>query len=50
MGNGFDTSRVSNDMTTWARLSRDDRERVQREFDYPNNAFRQLHGKFTIGR
>ncbi len=50
MGNGFDVSQASNAMTTWARLSRNDRWRVEREFDYPNNAFHQLHGKFTIGR
>jgi hypothetical protein len=27
-----------------------DWERVQREFDHPNNAFHGLRGKFTVGK
>jgi hypothetical protein len=48
--NGFDVSGNLNERTIWARISRSDRERVQREFDHPNNAFRELHGKFTVGK
>lgn len=33
MGNGYDTTRNPNDITTWSRISRKDRDDIQREFD-----------------
>jgi hypothetical protein len=48
MGNGFDVSGNADELTTWARISRDDRESVQREFDHPNNAFHELRADFSI--
>jgi hypothetical protein len=33
LSNGFDTSKKANDMTTWGRLGRKDRDDIQREFD-----------------
>lgn len=50
MPNGFDVSRDIKAMTTWARMSREARTSVQREFDFPNNAFHQLLLKFTLGQ
>jgi hypothetical protein len=49
MSNGFDVSRNPNEMTTWARLDRSNREQLQREFDHPNNAFHELRGNFSVG-
>ena len=45
--NGFDTDQDSNDDTTWARLSRKDRDRVQREFDVAARRHK-LQFQFTI--
>ena len=45
--NGFDTVRDPNDDTTWARLSRKDRDRIQREFDVASQRH-VLRGRFTI--
>jgi hypothetical protein len=50
MGNGFDITKNPDAITTWARISREDREKIQREFDYPNNVFHKLYGIFKIGR
>lgn len=33
LGNGFDTTTNQRDLTTWNRISRDDRDDIQREFD-----------------
>ena len=45
--NGFDTTKISNSMTTWNRLGRDQRDDIQREFD-PASARHALRGKFSI--
>lgn len=50
MGNGFDFSKKPNETTTWARISKDDRAKIQREFDPLNPPTRELHGRFTIGK
>jgi len=49
MGNGFDVSAAPAARTTWARITRNSREAIQREFDYPNNPVHRLHGRFSIG-
>lgn len=50
MPNGFDISNKQNEMTTWARISRTDQEKIQREFDVTNNAYHTVHASFTIGQ
>ena len=45
--NGFDIDQSRNADTTWARLSRDDRDNVLRQFD-PASRRHVLCGKFTI--
>lgn len=45
--NGFDTTNNVNDMTTWSRLGRDERDDVQREFD-PASHRHVLRDRFTI--
>jgi hypothetical protein len=47
VSNGFDTSKASNAHVTWTRLSRDDRDDVQREFDAANTVHK-LKGRFSI--
>ncbi len=47
MLNGFDTSAATNNLTTWTRLGRNDRDDVQREFDPAANRH-TLRAKFTI--
>jgi hypothetical protein len=43
---GFGTTRAPNTQTTWARLGRNDRDLVQREYDA---AHRQPRHRFTVG-
>ena len=51
MANGFDVSGNANDTVVWSRMDRNTREKIQREFDYPNNAgFHELRGKFAVGK
>lgn len=51
MGNGFDVSTNPTATTAWARITRENRESLQRKFDYPNNdGSHHFLGKFTIGR
>ena len=45
--NGFDTTRRRNDITTWTRLGRDDRDNVQREFDEASGRH-ALRARFTL--
>lgn len=45
--NGFDTTKRPDDVTTWTRLGRDDRDDVQREFDKAAGRHR-LHDGFTV--
>ena len=45
--NGFDVSRAG-DSTTWTRLGRDDRDKIQREFD-PNARRGELVDSFEVG-
>ena len=45
--NGFDTTNNDNDITTWSRLGRDERDDIQREFD-PASQRHKLHQRFTI--
>ncbi|GAB6064869.1 hypothetical protein [Deferrisoma palaeochoriense] len=45
--NGFDTTTNPNAVTTWARISREDRDDVQREFD-PASGRHTLHARFEI--
>ena len=45
--NGFDTTTNANDITTWTRLERKDRDDIQREFD-PASRRHRLHGQFSI--
>ncbi len=45
--NGFDTTTNANDMTTWNRLGRDQRDDIQREFD-PASRRHTLRGQFSI--
>jgi len=47
LSNGFDVSSKPDDITTWARLSRIDRDDLQREFD-PASGKHKKHGGFTI--
>ncbi len=47
VSNGFDTSSAPNSRVTWTRLSRDDRDEVQREFD-PANSVHKLRHRFTV--
>jgi hypothetical protein len=47
MGNGFDTTTYEGDITTWTRISRKDRDDIQREFD-PNGNRHSLIHRFTI--
>ncbi len=49
MGNGFDVSKDPNEKTTWARIGRDDRAKIQREFAHPNSPNHELRGQFVIG-
>jgi hypothetical protein len=48
MPNGFDTTTDPNALTTWARMGRDDRDEVQREFD-PASGRHKLHHQFVVG-
>jgi hypothetical protein len=48
VGAGFDTTAAPNAYTTWARLSRQDREEWQRKFDPATRAI-DLKGRFQIG-
>lgn len=45
--NGFDTTTNANDMTTWNRLGRDQRDDIQREFD-PVSGRHALRGQFGV--
>ena len=45
--NGFDTTKNPNDVTTWTRLGRDTRDKIQREFD-PASGRHKLQGQFSI--
>jgi len=45
--NGFDTTNDANDITTWSRLGRDERDDIQREFDSASQRHK-LHQRFTI--
>ena len=45
--NGFDTTPAPNVVTRWARLGREDRDDVQREFD-PSSRRHTLRHRFTI--
>jgi hypothetical protein len=44
---GFDTTSDPNARTTWTRLSRGDREDVQREFDPSSGRHRLVH-RFAV--
>jgi hypothetical protein len=44
---GFDTCERPGEQTTWTRLTREDRDDVQREFDAQNRRHK-LHKRFTI--
>lgn len=46
--NGFDTTRNAEEKTTWARISRKDREDVAREFNSPNT-IHKLWVTFRLG-
>ena len=48
LSNGFDTNRYKNDITTWTRIGREDRDNIQREFDPASNRHKLQH-KFQIG-
>lgn len=43
MSNGFDVSSRATDITTWSRLSRRDRDDIQREFDPASNRHKLWH-------
>lgn len=45
--NGFDTSHNPKDITTWARLGRQVRDDIQREFEEASG-WHKLHGRFSI--
>lgn len=45
--NGFDTTGKRDDLTTWTRLGRDDRDNVQREFDEASGRH-ELRARFTL--
>lgn len=47
LSNGFDTSNNPDEETTWARLGRDTRDKIQLEFD-PASGTHTLCGKFRI--
>ncbi|HIK09442.1 MAG TPA: hypothetical protein IGS52_04120 [Oscillatoriaceae cyanobacterium M33_DOE_052] len=47
LSNGFDISKNSDEMTTWGRLGRDDRDDIQREFD-PASQPNQRPYQFTV--
>lgn len=47
MGNGYDTTNNPNDITTWSRISRKDRDDIQREFDPACNRH-ALRYHFTV--
>lgn len=47
MGNGYDTTSNPNDITTWSRISRRDRDDIQREFDPACNRHTLRH-RFTV--
>jgi hypothetical protein len=47
MGNGYDTTTNPNDITTWSRISRKDRDDIQREFDPACNRHVLRH-HFTV--
>ena len=47
MTNGYDTTSKPDDKTTWSRLSRKDRDDIQREFDPASNAHK-LMGRFVV--
>lgn len=47
LSNGFDTSNNPDEKTTWARLGRDTRDKIQLEFD-PASGRHTLCGKFRI--
>ena len=47
MGNGYDTSTNPKDITTWSRISRKDRDDIQREFDPACNRHVLRH-RFTV--
>jgi hypothetical protein len=46
--NGYDVTTNQTDRTTWTRLSRQDRDEIQREFD-PNRHHHRLQCRFSIG-
>ncbi len=46
MGNGYDTTNNPNDITTWSRISRKDRDDIQREFDPSCNRHTLKHRFF----
>lgn len=47
MGNGYDTTANPNDITTWSRIGRKDRDDIQREFDPACNRH-TLRYRFTV--
>jgi hypothetical protein len=47
MGNGYDTTANQNDITTWSRIGRKDRDDIQREFDPACNRH-TLRCRFTV--
>jgi hypothetical protein len=47
MGNGYDTTANPNDITTWSRIGRKDRDDIQREFDRACNRHVLRH-HFTV--
>ena len=47
MANGLDTDNAPGVVTAWARLERDNRDDVQREFD-PSAGRHKLQHRFTI--
>jgi hypothetical protein len=47
MANGYDTTKNLNDITTWCRISRKDRDDIQREFDPACNRHKLRH-RFTV--
>ncbi len=47
LGNGYDTTTNPNDITTWSRIGRKDRDDIQREFDPACNRHALRH-RFTV--
>lgn len=47
MGNGYDTTANPNDITTWSRIGRKDRDDIQREFDPACNRHTLRH-RFSV--